>query len=194
MRIEQPFDVILADPPWAFRVWNKDTGSGRSASNHYPVMGLRDICSLPVQPLMADNCALFLWATWPNILEAFRVIESWSPPKKDGLLTYRTEAWVWVKTNKDGKRPRMGLGYYTRAVSEPCLLAVRGTMPVAAHDVMALIYSPVRKHSQKPDEQYAKIERLYPDMRYLELFARNKHRANWSYWGNEIDSDISLCA
>ena len=23
------YDVILADPPWDFRVWDKDTGSGR---------------------------------------------------------------------------------------------------------------------------------------------------------------------
>ena len=179
------FDVILADPPWTFKVWNKDTGSGRSASNHYPVMTIDDICNLPVQPLMADNCALFLWATWPNILDAFRVIESWG-------VTYRTDAWTWVKTNKNGIGVRMGLGYYSRSCVEPCLLAVRGSMPVAAHDVLALIYSPVRKHSQKPDEQYAKIERLYPNGRYLELFARNKNRPNWSYWGNEVENDIEL--
>ena len=64
-------------------------------------------------------------------------------------------------------------------------------MPVAVKDVQALIYSPVREHSRKPDEQYGKIERLYPDMNYLELFARRK-REGWHSWGNEIESDISL--
>ena len=84
------------------------------------------------------------------------------------------------------------MGYYTRANSEPCLLAVRGRMSVTAHDVLALIYSPVRKHLQQPVEQYAKIERLYPDGKYLELFARRKNRDGWAYWGNEVENDIEL--
>jgi N6-adenosine-specific RNA methylase IME4 len=79
----------------------------------------------------------------------------------------------------------------TRANSEPCLLAVRGRMPVLAHDVLSLIYAPVRRHSQKPDEQYPKIERLY-DGPYLELFARKKHSEKWAVWGNEIKSDIDM--
>jgi len=54
-----------------------------------------------------------------------------------------------------------------------------------------LIYSPVRGHSKKPDEQYGKIERLYPNKRYLELFARRK-RGGWDAWGDEVKSDIEL--
>ena len=48
-----------------------------------------------------------------------------------------------------------------------------------------LIVSPRRKHSQKPDEQYERIERLV-DGPYLELFARQR-RPGWTAWGNEID-------
>ncbi|MCH7611705.1 MAG: adenine methyltransferase, partial [Chloroflexi bacterium] len=81
--------------------------------------------------------------------------------------------------------------YDTRANTEPCFLAIKGNMPVKAHDVLSLIYSPVREHSRKPDEQYRKIERLYPGARKLELFAR-RPRGGWSVWGNEVVSDVEL--
>ena len=41
-------------------------------------------------------------------------------------FTYRTQAWTWVKLNKSGLGFFTGTGYYTRANTEPCLLAVRG--------------------------------------------------------------------
>lgn len=182
------YDIILADPPWDFRVWDPDTGHDRSAESHYPTMTIEDLCNLPVGDLAAPNCALFLWAVWPSIFKYVpRLLH-----KDNWNFTYRTEAWVWVKAKRSGFGHHFGMGYYTRANTEPCLLAVRGNMPVAAHDVPALIYSPVREHSRKPDEQYTKIERLYPDQRYIELFARHKGRPNWHYWGNEVDSDIIL--
>jgi N6-adenosine-specific RNA methylase IME4 len=147
-------------------------------------MTLEEICALPIAELTSDNAALFLWSVWPRIFDAQAVITSWG-------FTYRTIAWVWVKAKKSGFGFFTGMGYYTRANSEPCLLAVRGRMPVLAHDVLSLIYAPVRKHSQKPDEQYPKIERLYEGP-YLELFARKKHSPKWDVWGNEVESDITL--
>ena len=46
--------------------------------------------------------------------------------------------------------------------------------------------SPREKHSKKPDYYYEMIEKMYPNQKYLELFARNKSkRKNWSYWGLE---------
>lgn len=183
--IEKLYDVILADPPWTFSVWNAEK-SDRHASHKYNLMSVDDICALPVASLAAENCALFLWATWPNIQDAFKVIEAWG-------FTYRTLGWEWVKARKNGTGFHFGMGYYTRANPEPCLLAVKGRMRVEAHDVRALIYSPVREHSRKPDEQYEKIERLYPNRNYLELFARHK-RPNWDVFGNEVEESITLPA
>ena len=177
-------DVILADPPWKFKVWDKDTGHGRSAESHYPTMEIDEICALPIERITNKSATLFLWTTFPVLPEALRVIDAWG-------FTYKTIAWNWIKSNRGGFGHFMGMGYYTRANSEPCLLAVKGTMPVVAHDVLSLIYSPVRKHSQKPDEQYGKIERLYPDKIYAELFARRKQEG-WFGWGNEIKSDFIL--
>lgn len=84
------------------------------------------------------------------------------------------------------------MGYYTRSNSEPCLLATRGNLPkLANRGIKALIYSAIQRHSQKPIDQYRKIEELYPNMEYLELFARQK-RPGWSSWGNEVDCDVQL--
>jgi len=185
------YDVILADPPWHFKVWNEESGSGRSASQHYPIMSIEDICALPVKDLAAENCALFLWTTWPTIFKYVpQVLDAWG-------FTYRTEAWVWIKPTH-GYHPAadkapwaMGTGYYTRANSEPCLIAVKGSMPVADHGIVGIIEALRRAHSQKPEEQYKMIERLYPGKRYLELFAR-KSRPGWDVWGNEVESDVEL--
>lgn len=177
------YDVILADPPWTFEVWNADK-SDRHISHKYDLMTTEDICSLGVEDLAAENCVLFMWATFPNVKDAFRVMDAWG-------FDYRTIAWVWVKAKRGGLGFHFGMGYYTRANAEPCFLAVKGNMPVARHDIQALIYAPVREHSRKPEDQYRKIEALYPGARYLELFARRK-REGWDAWGNEVECDIEL--
>lgn len=178
------YDVILADPPWKFEHWSKTYIAGRDARTHYDVMTLDDICRLPISSLADDNCVLFLWTCWPHLEKSFEVIKSWG-------FEYKTEAWVWVKAKKSGFGFHFGLGYYTRGNTEPCLLATRGKMSVHSHSISALIYTPVREHSRKPDEQYAKIEKLYPNMRYLELFARQR-RDGWDAFGNEIENSIVL--
>jgi hypothetical protein len=85
----------------------------------------------------------------------------------------------------------MGMGYYTRGNPEPCLLATRGSMPVAVHNERNIIISPIREHSRKPDEQYQKIENLYPAGNRLELFARHA-RPGWDHWGNQAENSIDL--
>lgn len=37
---------------------------------------------------------------------------------------------------------------------------------------------------RKPDAMYRRIEAMYPEARYLELFARQK-REGWQAWGND---------
>lgn len=189
------YDVILADPPWSFKVWNRDTGNGRSAESHYPTMSLDDICGLPIEKLANKNCVLFMWAVWPSIFDAEKVINAWG-------FKYKALGFEWWKLNRLWKNSVLpmhfndykflerlfffGMGYYTRTNSEPCLLATRGSMPVAAHNERNFIISPVREHSRKPDEQYGKIERLYPNTKKLELFARHE-RPGWDSWGNEVE-------
>ena len=181
------YGVIMADPPWHFNNYSADAPGmmhdrSRGANRHYPTMSTADICALPIPA--TDDAILFLWACWPLLPEALTVIESWG-------FEYKSLAWIWVKAKRSGFGFFTGMGYYTRANSEPCLLATRGNPKKPVNrGIQALIYSPVHEHSRKPDEQYRKVEALYPGP-YLELFAR-RTRPGWDAWGNEVESTVTL--
>lgn len=178
------YDVLLADPPWTFKNYNNEMAQSNS-DHHYPTMGIEEIKALPVDNVTKENAVLFIWGIWSLLPECLEVINAWG-------FTYKTEAWVWAKMNKNSFGYCMGMGYYTRSNTEYCLIATSGNVPrVADGGVLGLIASPRREHSRKPDEQYGKIERLYPEARKLELFARRK-REGWHSWGNEIESDVEL--
>lgn len=179
------YRVILADPPWRFETWSH-RGQGRGASQHYPTMATEDICALKVRSAAARDCVLFLWGTWPHLPDALRVIDAWG-------FDYRSCGFLWVKQRAhaatlwaDLEDLFLGLGYGSRGNTEFCLRAARGhpKRRDGAQDVPQLILSPRREHSRKPDEQYARIERLY-DGPYLELFARSI-RPGWDGWGNQV--------
>ena len=79
--------------------------------------------------LAEDNSVLLLWATFPLIREATLLMESWA-------FKYKTACWVWAKTTNAGKIA-MGMGHYSRANPEVCLLGVRGKgIPVQRHDLI----------------------------------------------------------
>lgn len=85
---DRTFCVIYADPPWTFETYS-DLGKDRSAENHYPTMTLQQICDLPVPRCAAEDAVLFLWATSPNLEQAFEVIKYWR-------FSYKS-SFVWVK-------------------------------------------------------------------------------------------------
>jgi hypothetical protein len=58
------------------RVRVDDGDKGRSAERHYVCVSLADIEAPPVRPLAADDCALFLWTTFPHLRQAHEVIET----------------------------------------------------------------------------------------------------------------------
>jgi N6-adenosine-specific RNA methylase IME4 len=180
------YGAILADPPWHFQAWaSPPYGKGRSAESHYNTMKEAELAALPVSELAANDCVLFMWACWPTILQAFRLIEAWG-------FTYKTCGFCWVKGNAtqiqmfdDEITPDMLLGYWTRSNSEVCLLATRGKPKRQAADVRQAIVAPRREHSRKPDGIHERIERLVTGP-YVELFARQK-RLGWDVWGNQTD-------
>ena len=55
------YSVIYADPAWTFN--NKRTGGSMvsGAAAHYRVMGVEQICALPIEMIAADDCVLFMW-------------------------------------------------------------------------------------------------------------------------------------
>ena len=176
------YRAIYADPPWRFGTYS-DKGKGRSAEAHYDCMTLADIKAMPVASWGASDAALFLWTTDPMLRHAMDVIEAWG-------FTYKTVAFYWVKLNKgrggiflSARDFFTGMGFWTRANPELCLLATRGKPQRRATNVAKLLIEARREHSRKPDETYARIERLV-DGPYLELFARAS-RPGWDRLGNQ---------
>jgi N6-adenosine-specific RNA methylase IME4 len=175
------YGAIYADPPWSFVTYSRK-GKGRSAEAHYDCMGLDDIKTMSVADWAAKDCALFLWTTDPLLPHALDVIAAWG-------FVYKTVAFTWVKTTKDGTGFPIGCGYWTRANPELCLLATRRRPQRISRSVRQLILAPRRAHSQKPEAVYERIESLVAGP-YLELFARNC-RPDWASWGHEVETGIS---
>jgi N6-adenosine-specific RNA methylase IME4 len=178
------FGAILADPPWPYLTYSA-RGNGCSAEAHYDRMAIEDICKMPVGQWAAPDCALFLWVTKPILPRVFDVIASWG-------FHYKTVGFTWIKTHRSADPvlgglapPRycVGLGHWTRANPEMCLLAIRGHPHRLNADVAELVVADRREHSRKPDQIYEKIERLVPGP-YLELFACSEapQRDGWVRW------------
>jgi len=198
LRPSSGFRVLHIDPPWLYANFS-ESGEEKNAINHYPCMPIEDIAKLPLALLMAKDCAVFCWFTWPLMPQWTTVISAWG-------LIYSSVAWEWIKYNAQTGKFAFGPGYGTRKNLEPCLLLTRGTprlrKPVdffghvtetnsrSMRDFIewwpgGTIRQPRREHSRKPDEARTRIETMF-DGPYCELFARSR-APNWASWGNEID-------
>ena len=147
-------------------------------------MRLEDIQNLPINNLADKDCALFMWTTIPLLKDSFSVLESWG-------FVYKTVAFVWIKQNKKSDSLFWGLGYWTRANAELCILATKGHPKRKSAKVNQVIMSKIEEHSKKPDETRSRIIELMGDLPRIELFARQK-ADGWDAWGNEIDCDINI--
>lgn len=177
------YQIIYADPPWKYKVYSKK-GEGRSAENHYSTMSMEDIGNMPINNLADKNCVLFLWLTFPTMKETLGILDKWG-------FKYKTVAFVWIKQNKRSPSLFMGLGFWTRANAEICIIATKGNPKRESKKVHQVIISPIREHSRKPDEIRNRIVELIGDLPRIELFARQKVDG-WDSWGNEIESDIDI--
>jgi N6-adenosine-specific RNA methylase IME4 len=182
------FDLVVVDLPlrWTGR---SPKGEGRSPQRHYATMDIPALirCLRPMLgSCMAKNCAAGFWVCGPRLPDTLKVIEGVA-------FIYKSELLTWFKTG------RIGMGKTTRKVVENMWLATRGAgLRILDHGVRQnidteeeeellplTIEAPRRENSVKPDEAYQALERLYGDVRRLELFARRR-RPGWTVWGNEV--------
>ena len=173
-----PFDIIYADPPWAYdNKMNKDgIETGGSAREHYPTMSYIELAQMRPEIALRckTNCLLFLWATGPHLVNAITLGESWN-------FRYVTVAFVWSKLHASP-------GNYTMPSTEVCLVFKRGRIPQprGARNIRQLVERPITSHSEKPIAVKRGITRMFPTQRKLELFARTVEREpTWEHWGNE---------
>lgn len=175
---QNKYDVIYADPPWTFKTYSQKGKEKKSAECHYPCMKKEDIQNLPIKNLSNKDCILLLWVTFPCLEEGLELIKKWG-------FTYKTCGFNWIKKNKKSESLFWGLGYWTRANSELCLLATKGNPKRLSKSVHQVIMSPIEEHSKKPDITRSKIKELCGEVSYIELFARQSV-TGWDCWGNEV--------
>lgn len=174
------YQIIYADPPWVYKDKSKSHGGG--AESHYVCTPTEELGKLKIPA--EDDSVLFMWCTYPQLEEGLKLMSLWG-------FKFKTVAFTWVKTNKDGSI-YMGMGRHTRANAEICLLGVKGKgVPRKNAGIYNTQLHSRTRHSEKPQQFADDIVSLYGKTSRLEMFARNK-RSGWDVWGNEVESDIQL--
>ena len=160
-------ELILADPPWKYDFAETDN---RKIENQYPTATVEEMRTHIKKT--APDCVLFMWATAPKLKEALVLIEEWG-------FTYKTHA-IWDKV-------KIGMGYWFRGQHELLLFATKGNVsPPFDEQRVSSIFTEARKgHSVKPNCVYEWIEKTFPHLTKLEMYAR-KARVKWTVMGNEI--------
>ncbi len=174
---DRKYNIIYADPPWKYNTWRDGEGT---AEKHYPTMKVEEIVNMKdtIKKISEKDCILFLWVTFPCLLDGIRVIKEWG-------FRYKTCGFNWIKRNKVSDTWFFGLGHWTRANSEICLLAIKGTIKRKSNKVSQIIDTHIEEHSKKPSIVRDKIIELVGDLPRIELFARQTAQG-WDSWGNEV--------
>lgn len=175
------YGLILCDWPWPYETYSAK-GQRKSAAIHYDgTIPPEDAALWPVGDL-ADprGCVLVFWSTWARAAQAAHVpmFAAWGFKASSG--------GAWLKITAGGL-PCFGTGYVLRDSCEPFFTAVKGRLPAGLrHTERNAIFAERREHSRKPEQMHHMLERLFPDVRRCELFARRR-RPGWDVWGNQVE-------
>lgn len=116
------YGVMIIDPPWKYS--NRQNGA---AEKHYPLMTYKELAAMPIPSVAADDSVLLMWATWPQLDVAMRLINDWGFNYVTGM--------PWIKLQEHPIAdlfgniemvPTFGTGHWLRGCSEPILIARRG--------------------------------------------------------------------
>lgn len=169
------YRTVVVDPPWPMRMVESHERPRQAGGLPYPVMSIEDIRALPVGELAGDAAHLYLWVPNKHLPVAFELVEAWG-------FTFST-LLTWKK--KIGATP-----FWWRQISEHVLFAVRGGLHLDEVGIDTVFEGRSNRHSEKPDEFFALVERASPGPR-LEMSAR-RARAGWDAHGLEVGSSCTL--
>jgi N6-adenosine-specific RNA methylase IME4 len=172
------FDLWMVDLPLRF-TGRSLKGEGRSPQRHYSTMDIAALIAMRpmIDAVAAKHATFCFWVYGPRIPDLLKVIEGWR-------LVFKGELFCWEKISKTGG-DRIGGGLSTRKQVENAWYATRGNgLARLDKGVSQLIRAPRGIHSEKPDEAYDRLLRLYGGTHRLDLFGR-KSRPGWVSWGNE---------
>lgn len=184
MKDDTDYRTVVADPPWQPTLgesWNSRMRDKAGPQRFYDTLTVAEIIAL--QPRMAPQAHLYLWCLTQHVDWGYEVARAWGA-EPITLLTW--------------KKPGLGAGRF-RCNTEHVLVARKG--PRAGNPFGqggrhaqategTLFEWPRGRHSEKPQEFFALVERLSPEPR-LEMYARTA-RPGWAAWGKEAPADFKL--
>ena len=71
---DKKYKIIYAVSPWFYSGWKKEN---KSAASHYNVMKTDEIIKMKdtIKSFSDDNCILFMWVTFPCLIDGLNVIK-----------------------------------------------------------------------------------------------------------------------
>jgi len=188
---------IICDPPWSFSDGLKKMKRPvkRSAASQYNVMSVNDIAALPVASLCNPvGCLLALWVPSSMLDQGFMVMNAWGFKLK--------QTFVWVKLKKEfaleedwNLGTRVGMGRLFRQSHEIALIGTSGKSVypwLNDHSQRSVAFDLNQGHSTKPPTLHQRLDKMFPDVEKLEMFAR-RQRKGWTCIGDAIDGkDITI--
>lgn len=184
---DQRYDLIVTDPPWKQAKGGKKSVRENSSGKplDYPVCSLEEIKEhlRVADALTSDNAVLFLWTIDKYLFDAEKMAKE---------LGYKLHArMIWNKVTG------IPAAFTVRYGHEYLLYMYKGKLvPVATEErgkIHTVFTEQVKRHSQKPEISYEIINRLYPDLRKLEMYARLE-RDGYDCWGNEVAPPTKDCS
>lgn len=187
-----PYRVVLADPAWKFN--DKLPGDGRGAEKHYTCLSIEEMCKLELPPL-ADDALIFMWRVAAMQEEALTLMHMWGFDQKSEIVWIKTKNGVVIADDTEVVEDdcAFGMGRYTRACHEVCLIGARGkgASLIKKKNVRSVFFAERQEHSRKPDKFYEIVESLVDgEGPFVELFAR-RARAGWKAYGDELGSKLT---
>ena len=183
---KEKYSVIVSDPPWRQSKGGKKKARPNSSGGEldYPTLSLEDILHYQkkAMELAEDDHVLFLWTIEKYLPEAEAML------KELGYKLHVRMVWNKVTGIPSAFTIRYGHEYMLYCYKEK-LLKVEKKEQGKIHSVFT---EQVKRHSQKPETSYEIVERLYPDVKKLEMYARGEARENYDVWGNEAENSIKL--
>lgn len=199
------FGVI--DPPWGYA--NKQENDPKRGGITYPTLRMDELYHLPIGNIFQSDATIVVWVTSPKLVDQhyeeydpISVIRAWG-------FKPATIGFVWVKTYKRAvvtddiedistEDFYSGLGRYTNSNIELAIIARRGkALERVNKNVKQVIIAPINGHSEKPQEQYDRYNKLWGiednNISAIELFARKQNPPPSHYdavgldWSPSID-------
>lgn len=199
IEMAEPFTVAIIDPAWPYTVApGKKDGTyvsqgetplsgfvqgGKCDAGYKRTISISGLASLPVGGLVGGY--VFLWTTMPFLPAALLVMEEWGFEYITGMCWGKYNISRAIKNGGNGGYG--GVGFWFLGNHELCLLGKKKGMPSIRTGESSLFLAEKTRHSIKPDNIHAIVERYIPGP-YLELFCR-RDRPQWTVLGDDNPSD-----